>query len=72
MKIARIPEDTYSPDGDPIPCTMFVLCANEATLLIPHPVLDYVPSCERCAVKLGYEIGDDLPVAEIEFVEVTR
>lgn len=69
--IARIPDGTVNPNGDPIACTMFLLCMNEATLLIPHPVLDYVPSCERCATRLGYD-STDAPVAEIEFVEAER
>ena len=72
MKIARIPADTRRPDGEPIACVMFVLCMNEATLLIPHPVLDYVPSCQRCADRLGYDTSGELPVAKIEFEEVDR
>src|SRR3954469_12091660 len=33
-------------------CEWFALCENEATILVPHPVLDTVPCCDRCASKL--------------------
>lgn len=67
--IARIPEGSTRPDGTPIPCTMFALCGNDATLLIPHPVLDYVPSCQRCADHLGYDTSGPLPIAQLEWTE---
>lgn len=70
--IARIPAGTVSPDGDPIPCVLFLLCTNDATVLLPHPILDATPACERCAVKLGYDLSGDLPDAEITFEEVSR
>lgn len=33
-------------------CEMFALCANDATGVVAHPILEYVPSCQRCADRL--------------------
>lgn len=44
-----------SDDGKVI-CSVFLLCNNPAVGTIRHPILDYVPSCERCANKLGHDI----------------
>jgi len=32
-------------------CQWYALCINEATTVIPHPILGDVPTCERCANK---------------------
>jgi len=37
-------------------CEVFALCENEATGTFPHPVLDKVPSCQRCADKLDKQL----------------
>lgn len=63
--IACIPDDTRTPDGDPVHCVMFALCENTATLMLPHPILDATPACQRCADRLGYDSSGDLPPAEI-------
>ncbi len=34
-------------------CEWAVRCASEATQLIPHPILTYVPACDRCARNAG-------------------
>lgn len=45
--------------GDPLPvkllgqCAWFALCDRPATLLVDHPVLGRVPSCERCQKVVG-------------------
>lgn len=33
-------------------CGWFALCENEANGVVAHPILEYVPTCERCATKL--------------------
>lgn len=40
----------------PIVCQWFLLCTNDATTRIKHPVLGDVPACERCA-KLYHSHG---------------
>ena len=39
-----------------IACQAFALCENAATGVIAHPILDYVPCCERCARRLESEL----------------
>ena len=39
--------------GGPVLCGWFALCMNQATTTIHHPVLDYVPCCDRCAAKVA-------------------
>lgn len=34
-------------------CQVFLLCRNEATTTIPHPILGNVPACQRCADKMA-------------------
>jgi hypothetical protein len=41
-------------------CEYFLKCKNEATCLVPHPILEIVPSCDRCARKAEYD-PDELP-----------
>lgn len=37
-------------DGQP--CEWFLLCTNEATSVMPHPILTGgVPICDRCKAK---------------------
>lgn len=36
-------------DKTPQKCEWFLLCENEATCKTPHPILKWVPTCERCA-----------------------
>lgn len=31
-----------------IMCGWFAMCRNDATHFEPHPVLTYVPACDRC------------------------
>ena len=33
-------------------CEWFALCDHPATLLVAHPILGDVPTCERCVAKL--------------------
>lgn len=33
----------------PTTCEWFALCANPAEGLLPHPALEWVPTCARCA-----------------------
>ena len=44
-------------------CEWFALCDNEAVGAAKHPILEYVPICQRCADKF------DLEVFEVEVVE---
>jgi hypothetical protein len=34
-------------------CQWFALCTNLTDQCVSHPVLGDVPTCERCAAKLG-------------------
>lgn len=34
-------------------CEWFARCGNPAAGLVHHPVLGYVPTCQRCTDKLG-------------------
>lgn len=34
-------------------CEQFANCDNKASQLMPHPILTYVPSCDRCAKILA-------------------
>lgn len=38
-------------NGDTVTCQWFALCVNDATQLVPHPILGDVPACDRCADK---------------------
>ena len=40
-------------------CRWFLKCKNEATVLLPHPILGDVPCCDRCA-KLAEADPKDL------------
>lgn len=34
-------------------CEWFALCDRPATVLVPHPVLGQVPTCDRCADRVA-------------------
>lgn len=44
-----VPADQITPDG---PCEWFALCDRPAIALLEHPVLHFVPACERCRAKV--------------------
>lgn len=44
-----------------IPCQWFAMCDNDAVGVVPHPALDVVPTCRRCADRF------DLALTECEF-----
>lgn len=35
-----------------LPCQWFARCTHEATKTRPHPILGFVPICERCDQKM--------------------
>ncbi|QIN94208.1 hypothetical protein PP459_gp025 [Streptomyces phage Wakanda] len=37
-------------------CEWFAKCTNEADGVVKHPILGDVPTCQRCADKLGLEL----------------
>ena len=37
-------------------CEYFALCDHEAAGYTWHPVLSYVPTCERCAARFDLEL----------------
>jgi hypothetical protein len=41
-----------------VTCEWFALCDNEAAGVVSHPILGDVPTCERCAEKLGLVLVD--------------
>lgn len=38
--------------GFPVSCQWFARCENAADVALSHPVLDAVPTCNRCAAKV--------------------
>lgn len=42
-------DETITPEG--FACGQFLMCENEATCFIDHPILDWVPACDRCLAK---------------------
>lgn len=32
-------------------CRWYLLCDNAADGVVAHPILEYVPTCKRCAAK---------------------
>lgn len=38
-------------------CEWFALCDRPATVLVQHPVLGDVPTCDRCAAFSGRPAG---------------
>lgn len=36
-----------------VPCEYFALCDRAAEVTLPHPILEHVPTCSRCAVKVA-------------------
>lgn len=48
----------------PLACEWVLLCTNEATLRVPHPVITAgVPTCQRCADRHGLEGAPLVPTA---------
>lgn len=39
--------------GGPVPCGWFALCENTATTTAPHPILGWIPVCQRCAERIS-------------------
>jgi hypothetical protein len=62
---------TASPEPDAPTCEWFALCANPAEGLLPHPVLDWVPTCSRCADKIN-RIDPDAGVVLHRYVSVNE
>ena len=69
MTVLRIAPGTVDYDGEALRCSMFVLCWNEATLLVEclPGVLDWLPSCQRCAERLGHDTSGVLSEADLSF-----
>lgn len=44
-----VPLDQVTPEG---PCEWFAFCDRPAVALLEHPVLQFVPVCERCRDKV--------------------
>lgn len=40
-------------------CEWFLLCDNQAVGTVAHPILGSVPTCQRCANKLGLTFEAD-------------
>lgn len=55
-------EPAMSATTAPPTCEWFALCANPAEGVVEHPVLDYVPTCARCAAKA------EAPLLAVEWV----
>lgn len=39
--------------GYPCRCEQFAACTNAATVVLAHPVLGAVPTCDRCAARVA-------------------
>lgn len=46
-------------------CRWFALCDQPADGVVAHRVLGHVPTCERCATRLGLELVDPATLAEV-------
>ena len=42
-------------------CEWFLLCENEADGTVHHPFIGWVPTCKRCADKLGLKLEPEVP-----------
>jgi hypothetical protein len=40
-------------------CEWFALCDRPAAGVVHHPVLSPVPTCQRCADRLGLELDNE-------------
>jgi hypothetical protein len=53
FRITKYLGDGPDAEGNIVPlCHWFALCPNVATGVERHPILGFVPICERCADKL--------------------
>lgn len=37
----------------PVPCEWFARCDRQTSIAVWHPILGYVPCCQRCAEHVG-------------------
>ena len=50
-------EGSVTPDTElVVVCGWFAACANPAVGIVSHPILKYVPVCQRCADRLGPDL----------------
>jgi hypothetical protein len=55
-EVTGSPWSEYEFGGDlpaPPTCSWFALCDHPAAGVVHHPILGNVPTCQRCADKLG-------------------
>ena len=45
-------------------CEWFALCDHVAAGVVHHPILGNVPTCQRCADKLGLTFNPVTPVTQ--------
>ena len=56
--MSTVPAGFIKIDASRFECAVFALCDRSAVGFYPHPILGPVPSCKRCADRLGYVLGD--------------
>lgn len=43
-------------EGEPVACVYFALCDRSADGVVPIGFLDPIPTCQRCADKVGADL----------------
>ncbi len=52
---------------EPTTCEWFALCANDVVRAVLHPILGWVPTCERCIGKIE-AMGEIVETVNVEVV----
>lgn len=55
VRIANFDEVTSRVGMYVVSCEWFLRCDRDAVTLVPHPILTYVPTCDRCEGRAVYK-----------------
>ena len=56
--MSNVPAGFVKIDASKYACQIFALCENSAVGFYSHPVYGPMASCQRCADRLDYTLGD--------------